>query len=121
MLVYLEKELQPSFSNEHEVSEGASADTPNHSSETLKVTRSGRKIITPSRYKNYAVLLAGLITSQFVSFTNNEYSLNQSKQFSFFQAQLEHKLTINALPDGSNNSFKPLLFQAQESTNDTLC
>ena len=84
------------------------------------VTRTGRNIIKPSRCRNYALLLAGLITSQFVSNVDNEFTINQTKQLSFFQAQLDHKVATNKLPDGTNNAFEPLLFQAQESSNGTL-
>ena len=90
------------------------------SSETTPVTRRGRKVIKPSKYKNYALLLTGLITSQLITKANNEFIINKTKQVSFFQAQLDYKSEISKLPDGTNNSFEPLLFQAQESSNDTL-
>ena len=70
------------------------------------------KVIKPTKYKNYALLLSGLITSQFVLNQNNEFTPNQAKQVSFFKARLEHKLAINTLVDGTNNGFEPLLFQA---------
>ena len=79
------------------------------------------KVIKPTKYKNYALLLSGLITSQFVLNQNNEFTPNQAKQVSFFKARLEHKLAINTLVDGRNNGFEPLIFQADQSSNDTLC
>ena len=82
------------------------------SSETTPVTRRGRKVIKPSKYKNYALLLTGLITLQLVTKVNNDFIINKTKQVSFFQAQLDYKSEISKLPDGTNNSFEPLLFQA---------
>ena len=69
---------------------------------------------------NFGILLARLIMSQLISNHGNQFIVNQQKQISFFKAQLDYKLAINTLPDGSNNSFEPLLFHADQSTNDTL-
>ena len=53
-----------------------------------------------------------LITLQLVTKVNNDFIINKTKQVSFFQAQLDYKSEISKLPDGTNNSFEPLLFQA---------
>ena len=115
--VDLEKETNSNFSNGYEVSEGDSTDELSQTPKVEGVTRTGRNIIKPSRCRNYTLLLAGLINSQFVSNVDNEFAINQNKQISFFQAQLDHKVATNKLPDGTNNAFEPLLFQAQESSN----
>ena len=110
--VDLEKELASKISNEHEVSEGYIEDTNATLPDTETITRSGRKVIKPTKHKNCTLFLSGLITSQFASNQNNEFALNQAKQASFFKAQLEHKLATNTLVDRTKNGFEPLLFQA---------
>ena len=66
---------------------------------------------------NYAVLMLGLITSQFVN--DSTFEINKMKQILFFKAQLDHGRDVDALLDGTSNSFQPLEFQADQS-NDTL-
>ena len=64
------------------------------------------------------MLLLGLISSQVVNETN--FEINHHEHVSFFKAQLCHNQIINALPDGSNNSFQHLDVQTNQNNNDDM-
>ena len=113
----LEKELKNTFNNEYEDNSSSIEHEPSISNETA-TTRKGRRIHVPSKYKDYSLLLAGLITSQLINHTSQE--VNPYKQVSFFKAQLDHENIISILPDGTSNSFQPFALQAEQSNNNTL-
>ena len=119
IFVDLEKEINNALNNEYQDDIQDATSSPIQSQEEeVTVTRSGRRIHKPTKYANFAVLLLGLITSQF--FDERNLLINQHKQISFFKAQLDYDREINKLPDGSNNAFQPFAFHADQSNNDTL-
>ena len=67
------------------------------------------------------MLLSVLITYQFVIFQDDHHKANKLKHLSFFESQLDHRSTIEALPDGISDSFEPLAFYAEQNDNSTLC
>ena len=75
------------FENKYDEGESSSSNhTPE--SESIKTTRTGHKIHTPSKYSNYTMLLFGLLTSQCMN--NSNFQVDIYKQISFFKTQLDY-------------------------------
>ena len=121
--VDLETESSETVENSHEendVSNSTTSSLINDEKNHVNTSRFGRKMCKPSTCANYFILLSGIITPQFVSFKEDHYEVNKNKHLSFFKAQMYHISTIEALPEGTSNSFEPLAFYFEQRNNNEL-
>ena len=79
----LEKELKNTFDNEYKDSSSSINYEPEILTE-IETARTGQRIHVPSKYRNYSLLLAGLIPLKLINHASLE--VNPHKQISFFKA-----------------------------------
>ena len=115
--VDLNNESSEVFDNEYE-HDSLSNITLDPEPESIRATRTGRKIHAPSKFLNHAMHLFSLLISQCVDSSNHQ--IDPYKQILFFKAQLDHYTEITKLSDGTNNAFQPMALQANLLKNDTL-
>ncbi len=83
-------------------------------------TRSGRQVVRPNKYKHFATMAFGLLTSQLQAAITCDNDLNLHS-ISLFKAEINH---LNALEtnvdDNSHNLMDPRLLLATGTNNDNL-
>ena len=121
--IYFESELSNNhFDNAHDNDENQKSvlDGSSQVYEAEILTRTGRRIIKPKRYSNCILLFSCLITSQFINSNDGVLETNKYTHISLFKAQMDYKSSLDAIFDGTSNSFEPLAHLANESNNNTL-